>query len=609
MVRPVKARIRVPYLHRWTEALALAQVRRSLWPSAIGSFVAGFAEAGLLVLVTFVAVSFTDGSETIMLWGIRFRLGDALWAAGGLLLLKTALQFLVNRRNASIAAVVQVKTRARLMRAFFSAEWKEKSAQTVGDLQELASNYVTRTSLLMLSLSALLTASLSLSAFLAASMLVSPATTVGVIVVSALVLACLRPINAAARRLIALEANMSRSYAGLVAEASQVARDIETFHVGDKVHEPLDKIAHSASTAFRSSRLRLAMVPSIYQAVIFGFALLGLAFAMGQVAVGSLASIGAVVLLMLRSLSSAQQVISRAQQVDEKGVYLTSILEAVEHFERAAMDDGIATPLKVTPIVMDGVTFEYPRTERTALEVVALSIEEGDSLGVVGRSGAGKSTLVQLLLRLQRPTAGLITAGGVPLGQIDRAWWAKRVAFVPQEPHLIGGTIAENVAFYRAIDEGQIRRALKRAQLLDEVERLPLGIHTPLGGESGTLSGGQRQRVALARALAGEPQVILLDEPTSALDPVSERLISEMLKELRGTVTLIIVAHRLETLASCDRVLVLAGGAVAEVGSPELLMQQGGYFSDAFGNENGRPSSGFDEPGAIVSPRLMAPEV
>jgi ATP-binding cassette, subfamily B, bacterial len=583
--------MRVPYLHRWNEALALAQARRSLWPAAAGSFLAGLAEAGVLVIITYVATSFIEGGDAVSLWGMRFGLVAALWVGGGLLLTKTMLMYAVHRRNTRTAELIQVRLRGRLMRAYFNADWEQKSARTIGDLQELASGYANRASKMMLSLSNLLTAVLGLAAFLFTSLLVSPVITLGVVVISSVVLLFLRPVSMSARRLIAVEASHARSYASLVTESNQVGRDIETFHVGGPVQQRLAGIAEAAGVAFRQARVRQAMVPIVYQAVMFGFALIGLGVTVGHVTPGSLASIGAVVLLMLRSLSSAQQVISRAQQVNEQTVYLTGIADSIGQFEAAAIDDGAAVPARVTPIVLENVTFTYPGKRTPAFELNELSIGTGESIGVVGRSGAGKSTLVQLLLRLRRPTTGVISAGGVPLGDIDRAWWAKRVAFVPQEPQLISGTVAENVAFFRPIDEAQIRRALKRAELMDELERLPLGIHTPLGGKSGTLSGGQRQRVALARALAGDPQVIVLDEPTSALDPVSERLISQMLTELRGEVTLIIVAHRLETLASCDRVMVLEDGSVAALDRPDALAQMTGYFSEAFGKSDGASSA------------------
>lgn len=559
-------------------------MRHSLIPAAAASFLSGFAEAGVLVIVTFVATNFVESGGDVELWGLTLPANVALLAAAGLLGAKTAALYYANYRNAKAAALVQVGLRTRLLSGYLDADWRTKSARRSGDLQELASTFSSRTSRLVTSIAGLLSGALSLLAFLVASLVVSPLTTVAIIAVGAVVLFALRPISLSARRYVAQEAALNRSYSGEVNETSQLGRDIDTFNVSGPVLDELDDLAGRVGEAFRRARIRQGMLPHYYQSVMLALALGGLAILVGTTAPGSLATVGAVVLLMLRSLSAGQQVVTRAQQVHERAVYLTTLHEAIGQLEAGRRLDGSVSPDRIGPIEFRDVEFRYPGEDRPALQLTHLRLDSGESLGVVGRSGAGKSTLVQLLLRLREPTSGEVTVSGVPMTDTSRAWWSQQVAFVPQEPLLLTGTVAENVAFHRSVGEDRIRDALRRAHLIDEIEEYPDGIHTRLGADGGGLSGGQRQRLAFARALVGNPSMIVLDEPTSALDPISERLISETLSELKGQVTLVIVAHRRETLGSCDQVLVLANGQVADLDSTADLASRSGYFAEAFGD-------------------------
>jgi ABC-type multidrug transport system fused ATPase/permease subunit len=153
---------------------------------------------------------------------------------------------------------------------------------------------------------------------------------------------------------------------------------------------------------------------------------------------------------------------------------------------------------------------------------------------------------------------GAIRVGGHDLRDVTPESWARIVGFVPQENKLIRGTVSENIAFHRPFDRAAIERASRSANLYDEIMMLPDGFDTEIGPGARDLSGGQKQRLGIARALVAEPMLLILDEPTSALDGSSETLISEAIERLRGTATVVIVAHRLETLAVCDRVITLS---------------------------------------------------
>jgi len=171
---------------------------------------------------------------------------------------------------------------------------------------------------------------------------------------------------------------------------------------------------------------------------------------------------------------------------------------------------------------------------------------------------------------------------GVALTDVDRTWWASRVSFVPQDPVLFTGTVAENIRFFRDdISDDDLRRAAQLANVLDDVNRLPEGFATHLGERGSQLSGGQRQRLSIARALAGGPDLLIMDEPTSALDGRSEALIRDTMDQLRAHMTIVVIAHRMSTLDLCDRIMVIEAGRMTAFESPSALHEKNAYYRHA----------------------------
>jgi ABC-type multidrug transport system fused ATPase/permease subunit len=202
-------------------------------------------------------------------------------------------------------------------------------------------------------------------------------------------------------------------------------------------------------------------------------------------------------------------------------------------------------------------------------------------VGIVGPSGGGKSTLVQVLLGLRSPQRGDYLVNGRPAADHDLATWFGQFVLVPQDNRLLRGTIADNIRFHRPhLDDDAVEQAARAAHLHDDVVALPEGYRTPVGAGATDLSGGQRQRLGLARALAGRPSVLVLDEPTSALDMRSEALVQETLEDLRGRLTMFIVAHRVTTLGRCDRIMVLRGGAIEDFDAPDELLRSNDFFRE-----------------------------
>ena len=220
-----------------------------------------------------------------------------------------------------------------------------------------------------------------------------------------------------------------------------------------------------------------------------------------------------------------------------------------------ATDEEEKLPVKDS-IEMKDITYSYPNTEKLIFDHADLTIPVGASVGIVGTSGAGKSTVVDILLGLLEVKTGTIYADGVDTKQHYRKW-LKNIGYIPQMIFMLDDTIRKNVAFgvpEDKIDEKRLWDALKEAQLDEFVRTLPEGLETSIGERGIRLSGGQRQRIGIARALYNNPEVLILDEATSALDNDTEKAIMDSINRLHGKKTLIIIAHRLQTIEKCDMV-------------------------------------------------------
>ncbi len=237
--------------------------------------------------------------------------------------------------------------------------------------------------------------------------------------------------------------------------------------------------------------------------------------------------------------------------------------------------EGVAYPFNES-IGFESIAFGYPGSSSQVLSDLSFTIKKGQSVAFVGPSGAGKTTAVDLLLGLLEPQGGKVVVDGVALASKDARAWRRNFGYVPQSIYLSDDSIKNNIAFGQLqteIDSARMDVVLAQAQLTEVLACLPDGVNTMVGDRGARLSGGQRQRIGIARALYRDPPILVLDEATSALDNETEREITRAIRDLRGSKTVILIAHRLSTVAHCDQIVFLVDGAVRACGTYDALMR------------------------------------
>jgi ATP-binding cassette, subfamily B, bacterial len=548
---------------------------------AVTAFLGGISEAVFLVAITRTAFAIKDGQDTVgILSGWSLSVRSVLLLALILIAIRLALAAFASWQSANVSTRVVARMRQRLVDAFLDSSWEVQQGQRSGSLQELLTTYSNQAIGLMNNLTSGVVMAANLVALLGTAIAVDPGGAL-VLVVSVTVLGLLlRPLRSVVRRRARTSTSAGMDFAISVNEISELGFELHVFHVQDKAKARVGEAIERA----RKLSAHFQFATGLSAPVYIGLAYLAIVGALAAVAASNttnLTSLGATMLVMLRSLGYGQAVQNAVIKVSGAVPAIEALQDHLQVFDAGRrVDDGQPVD-RVGAIAMEGVSFAYSQGE-PVLRDVSFTITPQEIIGIVGPSGAGKSTLVQLLLGLRDPDHGRVLAGGRHISTYDRAEWARKVTFVPQAPHLIAGTIADNIRFLRdGVTQDDVERAARLAHLHDDVEAFPEGYERQVGKHGGHLSGGQQQRLCIARALVEHPDVLILDEPTSALDVRSEHLIRNTLLSLKDRMTLIVIAHRLSTLTICDRIMVIKDGELKAFDTPSALEQSSDFYREA----------------------------
>jgi ATP-binding cassette subfamily B protein len=396
------------------------------------------------------------------------------------------------------------------------------------------------------------------------------------------------PLVAFGRWVRRLSRNAQDTLADATAYASELVGAIRTVqaYTGERLaNARFGGDVEQAYEAARSSTRARALLTAIIIFIVFTSVVVILWIGSNDVLTGLISPgrLGQFVLyaafaaLALGQLSEVWGEVSAASGASER---LFEILRVKSEITAPVSPRALPQPAR-GDVSFENVSFAYPtRPDTLAVDGVTLSVRAGEKVAIVGPSGAGKSTLFHLLLRFYDPASGTISLDGVPIRAADPHEVRARIALVPQESVVFAATARDNIRFGRPeATDAEVERAADLAHATEFIRGLPGGFDAPLGERGVTLSGGQRQRIAIARAILRDAPLLLLDEATSALDAESETLVQTALEELMRHRTTLVIAHRLATVLSCDRIMVLDQGRIVEQGTHASLVAANGLYA------------------------------
>ena len=560
----------------------LALLMRGSWSQLAGALALSVASSALDIVCLVALPAFLlhalSPSPQVVLPGIgtvlpAIPLPAFTAAIAGLFLFRAVYMLVVGAALVRLAESVRERVVTRLVARYVSCPYDvainrsmaESLTAAVGHSHTFSANVV-------LPLLRLVLDTLTLAAVLGFVALIAPRLVLAVMAVLLLVatlyyLSIRRVSDDKSARLSGLEVELAHE----VSQTLGAPREVRIFQTGAYFTDRVARILR-AKTGVKTWLGAIYWFPrALGELTLIG---LGVAYMVlnaraGQDAALVLANLGALAFAGLRLLPAFAQVMASLSLM-RAGRHNLMLLAADLRRSDAAPAEPAPSPASsdapFSTIELVDVSYAYPNDPREALAGVSLTIRRGQAVGVVGPSGSGKSTLADVILGLLVPSRGEVRVDGRPLRAPDAAWWS-RVGFVPQTPYVSNDSVRRNIAFGlpdEQIDQAQVERAVRLAQLEDVVARLPRGYDTVLGERGVRLSGGQRQRVAIARALYRRRQFLVLDEATSALDDETQADVIRAIASLKGEITTFTIAHRTSTLAGCDFVIRLADGRIVD---------------------------------------------
>jgi ABC-type multidrug transport system fused ATPase/permease subunit len=393
------------------------------------------------------------------------------------------------------------------------------------------------------------------------------------------------------RRVRTLSAAMQQAHADAGARAAEIVGGIRTVRAFSREQAEIARYDGHLERALAIARRKIVATSALGGvsfvagecAALLAIWVGGNLIVRGRLTTGALISFVLYALLVARGFRNATRFSTESLRAIGATQWIFDLLDRPPsaRISSAANSGGARRPASLpASITFDNVGFRYPtRPDVAALAGVDLHIQPGEVVAIVGRSGAGKSTLVNLLLRFYDADSGRVLVGGVDVRLLDPGSLRDDIATVLQEPMLFSRSVGENIGFARAgATDAEIAEAAATSWAGEFIARLPNGFETPIGDRGVQLSGGQRQRIAIARAVLKRPRILVLDEATSALDSELESVVQESLRALDYRPTTLIIAHRLSTVASVDRVVVLDRGRIVDAGRHDELVHTSAFY-------------------------------
>src|SRR3989344_2161369 len=513
--------------------------------------------------------------------GIELTIASLLLFIILLFILKAAVSILFSYINTSITSRYSEKTRNRVLYNFLRARWPFLMKQKLGHLERILMVNVDQSTSLLAQIGYAIMSFSNLLVYTAVAVNISLPITAMTFVFGVLVFfGLMRPLTSRVRAFSSEAELINRQVAHSINQSMLGLKSIQASGAGEEV-------AKGAANYFGG--LRSLNVRSNILNIFTGMLIepLGIIFISGVFAYSyytsadfNIAALATVIYLIRQIFLYIEQVYTHVLGFTAKAPYVEILLKHEEDAIKEKEEDaGFALFIFINELMFTGVDFAY-EGGASVLKGADFAVRKGEFVGIIGPSGAGKTTIVDLILRLLNPSGGCILLDGKDISTISMKEWRRNIGYVSQDIFLMNDTISNNIRFFdSSITDEKIAEAVKMANIYDFIMELPEKFDTVVGERGVLLSGGQRQRLIIARVLARKPQLLILDEATSALDSESEIKIQKVIENLKGKITVIVIAHRLSTLMNSDKILSLKDGKIAESGSPkELLKNKESYF-------------------------------
>ena len=521
--------------------------------------------------------------------GLPFTLGSILVALGALVLFQAVLKYwrmiLVSRITTGFVAWMRTRAMATLLNTDISYFHQEK----LGTLANTLTTQPTEAGATLFAFTELFATIGIITAYFVAAFLISP-------VLAAVAFGIMMIITLSMQ----FHIRRAKTFGGLLVERNNDLhtsaveslsgiRVIKSFVLEHLRGEDFRRKAQGVGdTTYRLDRNRSQIVVLQEMAL---FALVGAIVYVGVSVLNlDLAVTVALLFILYRLAPRISNMNNLRQGLASSMASLRNVEATISQSSATAIPNGTKPFVKLHgAIELENVSFSY-NSGAEVLQDANFAIEHHKITALVGTSGAGKSTLIDLILRYYDPLQGRMLVDGVDLRELDLVSWRKSIGIVSQDIFLFNDTVANNILLGQPdATMEQVVDAVKRAYAHDFILQMPQGYDTPIGDRGWNLSGGQRQRLALARAILKEPQILILDEATSSLDSESEQLIQNHIRAIRGTCTILVVAHRVSTIQDADRIAVLQDGKIVEEGDWDSLLARTGVFANYHRLQLGNP--------------------